>query len=174
MSNRPAWPARPAEVAGQAGDVHVRRIPDDGAVGGLVARIADQLRVEDPRTWPARSVRREHGDHRPDPAAVRRLTQVHDRLGGDVRCPGDLAAVAHLQALPVQSPDTPRAVPPGDARAELQLSRSVPVGAGRLDLAVDVPEPLVGRARVILAVEQRDEPLGAHEQAVKGERVIAR
>ena len=140
----------------------------------LVARVPDQLRAEDPRPWPVRRVRREHGDHRPDPAAVRRLAQVRDRLGGDVRCRGDLAAVAHPQAPPVQPPDASRAVPPGDTRAEGQLSRSVPVRARRLDLAANVPES-AGRAapRRFSRVEQRDELLGAGQQAVQGGRVIA-
>ena len=140
----------------------------------MVTRIPGQLRVEDPRPWPVRRVRREHSDQRPDPAAVCCLPQVRDRLGGDVRCRGDLAPVAHPQAPPVQSPDAARAVPPGDTRAELQLLRSVPVGARRLDLAADLPEPPVGRPRAVLGVEQHDEPLGADPQAVKGERVIAR
>ncbi len=174
MSNRPAAAAWPAEVPGQAGDVRVGRVAGAGARGAPVTRIPDELRVEDPRAWPARRIRREYGDHWPDPAAVRCRTQVRDRLGGDVRCRGDLAAVANPQALPVQPADAPRAVPPGDACAEGQLSRGMPVAARRLDLAAHVPQPPVRRARAILAVEQRDEPLGASQQAVQGERVIAR
>src|SRR6185312_2784588 len=65
-------------------------------------------------------------------------------------------------------------VPPRHARAEFQLSRGVPVGARGLDLAADLPQPLVGRPRLVLGVEQRDEPLGAHEQALKRERIITR
>ena len=168
-------PARRAALPGQPRS-RARRVrftfagsPVTAPSAGLVARVPHELRAEDPRSRPVRGVRREHGDHRPDPAAVGRLAQVHDRLGGDVRGRGDLTAVAHPQAPPVQPPDAPGAVPPGDPRAELQLGLGVPVGARGLDLAADMPEPPAGRPRVVLAVEQRDEPLGAGEQAVQGE-----
>jgi hypothetical protein len=48
------------------------------------------------------------------------------------------------------------------------------VAARGLDLAADLPQPPVRRPRAVLAVEQRDEPLSAHQQAAGGERVIAR
>ncbi len=164
----------PAEGPGQAGEIRGGRVSDDGTIRGLVTGIPDQLRIKDPRTRPVRGIGREHGDDRPDPASIRGLTQVHDRLGGDVRCRSDLAAVAYPQALPVQSPDAPRTVPPRDACAELQFSHRVLVGASRLDLAPDLPEPRAGRARAILVVELRDEPLGIGEQAVRDRWVITR
>ena len=174
MSNRPRLGAWPAKTAGQPGEIGVCRVPDDTAADDLVARVPDQLGAEDPGPGPVRRVRREHSDHRPDPAAVGGLTQVRHRLGGDVRCRSDLAAVPHPQALPVQPPDASRAVPPGDTRAEGELSRRLPVRARRLDLAANLPDPPVGRPEVILLVEQRDELLGAGHQAVGSGRAIAR
>lgn len=86
--------AGPAEGQGEAGDLDGCRVPGDGTVGGLVTGIPDQLRIENPRTWPVGGVGREHGDYRPDPSGVRRFAQMYDRLGGDVRCCGHLAAIA--------------------------------------------------------------------------------
>jgi len=70
--------AAPAEGPGEAGDLDGCRVPGDGTAGGLVTGIPDQLRIENPRTGPVRAVGREHCDHRPDPSAVRRRTQMHD------------------------------------------------------------------------------------------------
>src|SRR6204780_1066794 len=161
-ARRPA--AGPAEMTGKAGDIHVRRVPDDGAVRGLMARVPHQLGVDDARAGQVRPVRREHGDHGADLAPVRRLTQVSGALGRDGRRRGDLAAVAHLQAVPVRAADAPGAVPPRGTGTEGQLLRGMPVGPGLVDLAVDTPEPLEGRARVTLGVEQRDDLPGARVQ----------
>src|SRR5262249_27541399 len=54
--------AGPAKGPGQPGDVDGCRVTGDGTVGGRVTRIPDQLRIEDPRPRPVRSVGREHGD----------------------------------------------------------------------------------------------------------------
>src|ERR1022692_143086 len=62
---RPA--AWPAEVEGEAGDVRARWVAGHGALGALVARVPDQLWVEDSRTWPVRRGWRAYGDPRPAP-----------------------------------------------------------------------------------------------------------
>src|SRR5260370_1128127 len=63
---------------------------------------------------------------------------------------------------------------PGRPRADFRPRGGVRVGAARLDLAAALPQPPVWRPGAVLGVEQRDEVLGAHEQAVGGEGVIAR
>ncbi len=178
MSNRPGGTAAlPAEFAGQAGHVGAGRVAGDAAARYLVAGVPDELVVEDARARPARRVRSEHCDHRADPAVVGRLPQVLERFGGDVRGRADFAAVAHAQAVPVEPADAARAVPPGNAGAELQLGAGVPVGACGLDVEPHFGEPRIRRASGVLGVEQPDEALGAGQQLVErseGGLVLAR
>src|ERR1700761_9848744 len=97
----------PAELAGEAGDFHVRRIPDHSAAG-LMAGVTDQLRIKDARAWPPGGIRREDGDHWPDVSAIGGLAQMRRALGRDLVRRAHLPAVPDSQRTPVQPADTAR------------------------------------------------------------------
>ena len=119
---RPSGTA-PAERLHLLGQVDADRIADDRPVRLPVARIADELRVPDPRTGVPRTRGREDCDQRTDLAAVRADPQMlEDRLErvlGAVEVP----AVLHLERSPVQPADAAHAVAPGHARPVLELAR---------------------------------------------------
>lgn len=154
---RSAWPA---EVAHGAGEVGVARIPDDRPVRLAVAGITDQLLVPDPRAGPLGRVRGEHGEGRSHPSAVGGHPQVRERFACQLRGGGDMAAVAHLQAAPVEPADAATAVAPGNPGAEGQLGGGVGVGAVPLDLGAHLLNPRANRrGSRVLGLEQGQELL---------------
>jgi hypothetical protein len=155
---RRAGPARPAEVANRAGEVGVARVPDDHPVRLAVAGVPDQLLVPDPRAGPLRRGRGEHGERRSDPSAVGCLPQVREGLGRDLVGAGDVAAVPHPQAAPVEPADAAAAVAPGNTGAEGQLAGRVGVGAVPLDLRAYLRDPRANRrrGRVLRLVEGQE------------------
>ena len=152
---RRAGSAWPAEVTHGVGEVGVARVPDDRSVRLAVAGIADQLLVPDPRAGSLGRVRGEHGEGRSHPSAVGGLPQVRERFGGHLRGGGDMAAVAHPQAAPVEPADAAAAVAPGSPGPKRQLCGGVSVGTVALDLGADLLNPRTNRpdGRVLGLVE---------------------
>jgi hypothetical protein len=165
----PGLPAGPSESVSQLRQLRVHRIARDRRAG-LVAGVPDQLRGQDPRAGPSGRVRGEHRDDRPDPAVVRRLPQMRDRLGGNVGRRRHLPPIANPQAPPVEPANAAGTVAPRHASRKRQLGRRVPVRPRLLDLAAHLGEPLARCAgRVgILGVEQPDEPLRLRQDVILG------
>jgi hypothetical protein len=137
----------------------VRRIPDHGSAG-LITGVADQLRIEDARAWTSGGIRREDGDHWPDPSGIGGLAQMGDAFGRDLVRIAHLPPIPDPQRTPVQAADAARAVPPRDAGGEGEFRGSMPVGPVRLHLAADLSHPVSESTRGrVLVMEQPDEAL---------------
>ncbi len=156
-----AGSAGPAELEEGLGQRGVAGVAD--GYGGVVAvaGVPDELLAPDQRPRPVRGLRGEDGDGGPDAAAVRRLAQVVEALGGDRVGVGEPAAVADPQRVPVEPAYTAVAVAPGHARSVGQLGGRVHVGTGVRELRPHGGEPGARITRAgVLPVEESDELLG--------------